>query len=201
MSIERIFEEHAAVMSAAARSLPGVLEDIVGATHACLRNGNKIMACGNGGSAADAQHLVAELVGRFRDERQALAAVTLMADIATITAVGNDYGYARVFARQAEAIARRGDVLFAISTSGNSANVIAAAEVARERGVVVIAMTGARGGRLSEHADLILRAPSTVTARIQEVHALGIHIICESLDERLGVTSASAGIASVGTAV
>jgi len=149
------------------------------------------MACGNGGSAADAQHLVAELVGRFRDERRALAAVTLMADAATLTALANDYGYEQVFARQIEALAAPGDVLFAISTSGNSANVVRAAAAARARGCAVVGFTGASGGKLAEHADFLVRAPSAVVARIQEVHALCIHAIADALDARILSAGAS----------
>ena len=182
MSIEEIFSEHFEVAERAARELPPVLGEIVTAAHDCVRGGNTVLACGNGGSAADAQHLVAELVGRFRDERRALAAIALSADTAILTAVGNDYGYERIFARQVEALARPGDLLFAISTSGNSPNVVLAARTARERGCKVAALSGARGGELAAHADFLVRAPSTVVARIQEMHTLCIHVICESLD-------------------
>ena len=182
MSIDEVFREHCSVAERAARELPPVILQIVTAAHDCVRAGNTVLACGNGGSAADAQHLVAELVGRFRDERRALAAIALTADTAILTAVGNDYGYERVFARQVEALARPGDLLFAISTSGNSPNVVLAARTARERGCKVAALSGARGGELAAHADFLVRAPSTVVARIQEMHTLCIHIICESLD-------------------
>jgi len=187
MTIAEIFADHAAVAAHAARELPPVLERIVATLHACLRGGGKILACGNGGSAADAQHLVAELVGRFREERQALPAIALSANTATLTALGNDYGFERVFARQVEALACRGDVLIAISTSGNSANVLQAAQAARSRGCGVVALTGAQGGQLAGHSDLILKAPSNTVARIQEVHSLCIHVICESLDGLLRV--------------
>jgi D-sedoheptulose 7-phosphate isomerase len=182
MGIEQVFAEHARVAERAARELPPVLERIVTATHGCLRAGGKILACGNGGSAADAQHLVAELVGRFREERRALPGIALTADAATLTALGNDYGYERVFARQVEALARPGDLLFAISTSGNSANVVLAARTARQLKCTVVALTGAHGGQLAAHADLLLPAPSTVVARIQEIHTLCIHVIFEALD-------------------
>jgi len=162
-----------------------VLEQAVAAVHNCIHGGHKVLACGNGGSAADAQHLVAELVGRFRDERRALAGIALTADAATLTALANDYGYQRVFARQIEALAREGDLLVAISTSGNSPNVVQAAQTARGLGCTVIAFTGARGGNLAAHADLLIRAPSNVTARIQEMHTLCIHAIADSLDARL----------------
>jgi D-sedoheptulose 7-phosphate isomerase len=182
MSIHTVFAAHCAVASQAAEELPPVLERIVMAAEQCLRDGHKILACGNGGSAADAQHLVAELVGRFRDERRALAAIALTADTAILTAVGNDYGFERVFARQVEALARKGDLLFAISTSGNSPNVVQAAQTARGLGCTVIGFTGERGGNLATHADLLVRAPSAVVARIQEVHTLCIHAIADSLD-------------------
>ena len=171
---ERLVAEQAGQVEEAARLLAGTLE-----------GGGKILLFGNGGSAADAQHLVAELVGRFAEERRALAAVALTADPATLTALGNDYGYERVFARQIEALARAGDVLFAISTSGNSANVVRAAETARAQGCSVVALTGAGGGQLARHADVIVRAPATVVARIQEVHALCIHAVVATLDERI----------------
>jgi D-sedoheptulose 7-phosphate isomerase len=185
MRIAQVFADHSAVIERAAAELPPLIEQIVGLIDRCLREGRKVIACGNGGSAADAQHLVAELVGRFCDERRALAAITLMADAATLTALANDYGYDRVFARQIEALAAPGDVLIAISTSGNSANVVRAAEAARAAGCVVVGFTGASGGRLAEYADPILRAPSSVVARIQEVHALCIHAICHALDARI----------------
>jgi phosphoheptose isomerase len=183
--IADVFAEHARVAERAAQELPPVLERIVAETYGCLRAGGKVLACGNGGSAADAQHLVAELVGRFREERRALAGIALAGDAATLTALGNDYGYERVFARQVEALARPGDVLFAISTSGNSANVVLAARTARERKCLVIALTGAHGGELAAHADLVLRAPSTVVARIQEMHTLCIHVVFEALDDMI----------------
>jgi D-sedoheptulose 7-phosphate isomerase len=182
MEIDAIFTEHAAVAARAARELPPVLERIVMALDECLRQDHKVLVCGNGGSAAQAQHLAAELVGRFLEERRALPAIALTADTATLTALGNDYGYERVFARQLEALARPGDLLFAISTSGNSPNVVLAARTARALGCTVVALTGARGGELGPLADLLLPAPSTVVARIQEVHALCVHILIASLD-------------------
>jgi D-sedoheptulose 7-phosphate isomerase len=185
MNIPEIFADHAAVAAQAALDLPPLLERIVAVLHECLQSGGKVLACGNGGSATDAQHLVAELVGRFREERRALAAIALSADTATMTAVGNDYGFERVFARQVEALARRGDVLIAISTSGNSPNVLQASQSARARGCTVIGLTGTSGGQLAAHSDLLLKAPSSTVARIQEVHSLCIHAICEALDGRI----------------
>jgi len=187
MSIHNIFADHAKVTARAARELPEILERVVKAVDECLHSGHKIFACGNGGSAADAQHLVAELIGRFLHERRALPAIALTADAATLTAIGNDYGYERVFARQLEGLAQKGDLLFAISTSGNSHNVLQAAQTARGLGCVVVGMTGERDSKLSAIADpdLLIRAPSIVTARIQEVHTLCIHAIAGSLDALL----------------
>jgi D-sedoheptulose 7-phosphate isomerase len=185
MTIAKVFEDHATVIARAAHELPPILARVVTALDDCLAGGHKVLACGNGGSAADSQHLVAELVGRFVVERRALPAVALTADTAILTAVGNDYGFERVFARQVEALAQKGDLLFAISTSGNSPNVVQAAQTARGLGCVVIALTGEGGGKLAAHADLIIRAPSTVTARIQEVHTLCIHAIADSFDSLL----------------
>jgi len=185
MSIQQVFAEHSRVAAQAAEQLPAVLERALRAFDACLAGGHKILACGNGGSAADAQHLVAELVGRFRNERRALPAIALSADTAILTALANDYGYERVFARQVEALARRGDLLVALSTSGNSRNVIEAAQSARALGCTVVALTGASGGQLAAHADVLVSAPSAVVARIQEMHTLCIHAIAEGLDALL----------------
>lgn len=191
MVIEAAFAEHLRVMQDAATRLPPVLAQVTDELHACFARGNKLLACGNGGSAADVEHLVAELVGRFRDERRALPAVALAGGMGTITAVANDYGYANVFARQVEALGVKGDLLFAISTSGNSSNVLAAVEASRQRGVRVVGFTGASGGQLAAAVDLLVAAPSVVTARIQEVHGFCIHAICEGLDRRI-----AAGVAA-----
>lgn len=185
MTIQHIFEEHAAVMQKAAETLQPDLTRIIELLQRCLANRHKVLACGNGGSAASAQHLVAELVCRFRVDRHALAGVALTADTMTLTAIGNDYGYERIFVRQVEALAAPGDVLVAISTSGHSPNVIAAAKTMREIGGSVIALTGEGGGELADHADLVLRAPSRVVARIQEVHDVCIHAIAEALEENV----------------
>jgi D-sedoheptulose 7-phosphate isomerase len=191
MTIHEEFADHSAVAARAALELPALLERVVGTMHECLRTGGKVLACGNGGSATDAQHLVAELVGRFREERRALAAIALTADTAILTAVGNDYGYERVFARQVEALGRAGDVLLAFSTSGNSPNVVQAAQTARRLGCVVVAFTGARGGELASHADVLVKAPSNTVARVQEVHTLCSHAICDALDALIGTQETS----------
>jgi len=150
-----------------------------------LRDGGKIMACGNGGSAADAQHFAAELINRFEKERAPLAAVALSTDTSTLTSIANDYAYDQVFAKQVAALGRAGDVLLAISTSGNSANVIAAMTVARGRGVRIVALTGKDGGKMAALLaadDIHLCVPAQRTARIQEVHLLTIHCLCDGID-------------------
>jgi D-sedoheptulose 7-phosphate isomerase len=179
----RIFSEHDMVLRDAAATLPPVLEQVAAVLNECIASGKKILACGNGGSAATAQHFVAELVGRFRHERRALPAIALSADTMILTALANDYGYERVFARQVEALGQPGDVLMAFSTSGNSANVIEAARAAREIGCSVIALTGNHGGTLATHANAILRAPSADVARIQEVHDICIHALAEAVED------------------
>lgn len=186
MTISAAFDEHARVMQKAAAQLPPILERVASELHACFERGNKLLVCGNGGSASDSEHLVAELVGRYRDERKALPALALSAGgTATLTAVANDYGYQTVFSRQVDALAQPGDLLFAISTSGNSPNVLAAVASAHARKCRVVAFTGEAGGQLGAVADILIAAPSKVTARIQEVHGLCIHVICEFLDGRL----------------
>ena len=148
-----------------------------------LKSGNKVLFCGNGGSAADAQHLAAELIGRFQKERRSLASVALTTDTSILTAVANDYGYDEVFARQVEGLGRSGDVLIGISTSGNSANVVKAALKARDTGMHTIAFTGEGGGKLKDICDITFAVPSIVTARIQEMHIMVGHIICELVEE------------------
>ena len=148
-----------------------------------LKAGNKVLFCGNGGSAADAQHLAAELIGRFQKERRSLASIALTTDTSILTAVANDYGYDEVFARQVEGLGRSGDVLIGISTSGNSANVVKAALKARDTGMHTIAFTGEGGGKLKDICDITFAVPSKVTARIQEMHIMVGHIICELVEE------------------
>lgn len=153
---------------------------------ASLRGGGKLLVCGNGGSAADAQHFSAELLGRYERERDGLPAIALHADTSTVTAVANDYGYEQVFARQVRALGRPGDVLLAISTSGNSPGILRALEAAKQAGLGVVALTGRDGGALApllRPADIEIRVPAQVTARIQEVHILVLHCLCELIDE------------------
>ena len=148
-----------------------------------FRSGNKVLFCGNGGSAADSQHWAAEIVGRFQKERKGMPAIALTVDTSILTAIANDYGYDRVFARQVEALGNAGDVLVAVSTSGNSANVLAAIEEAKAKGIKTIGMTAAGGGKMAEVCDVCLVIPDKVTARAQEVHGLIGHILCEIVEE------------------
>ncbi len=151
----------------------------------CLTDGGKILACGNGGSAADCQHFAAELVGRFERERPGLAAIALTTDTSILTAIGNDYSYDEVFSKQIAAIGQPKDILFALSTSGNSRNILLAVEAAKNREMKVIALTGKGGGKLAtllSDNDLHICAPSERTARIQEIHLLTIHCICDGID-------------------
>jgi phosphoheptose isomerase len=147
-----------------------------------LAAGGQVLAFGNGGSAADAQHFVAELVGRFQRDRRGFAAIALTSDTSVLTSVANDYGFERVFARQIEALGREGDVAVAISTSGESPNVAAGVDAARARGMRVIALTGRTGGGVGTHADVHLNVPHSSAARVQEVHRTLIHAICEIVE-------------------
>ena len=150
---------------------------------ATLKAGGKILLCGNGGSAADAQHIAAELTGRYKTERGALAGIALTTDTSALTAIGNDYGYEFVFSRQLEALGREGDMLIAISTSGNSGNVLKALELARKIGIKTIGLSGRTGGAMNELCELNLVVPSNDTPRIQEMHIMIGHIICQAIDD------------------
>ena len=150
---------------------------------ATLKAGGKILLCGNGGSAADAQHIAAELTGRYKTERGALAGIALTTDTSALTAIGNDYGYEFVFSRQLEALGREGDLLIAISTSGNSGNVIKALELAQKIGIKTIGLSGRTGGAMNELCELNLVVPSNDTPRIQEMHIMIGHIICQAIDD------------------
>ena len=167
---------------------PGLSDNIVGAVELCvesLRAGGKVMFAGNGGSAADAQHWAGELVSRFYYDRPGLAAIALTTDSSILTAIGNDYGYDYTFARQVEALGRTGDVLVAISTSGNSPNIIRAADAARARGVAVVGFTGEGGGKLAPLSDICFRVPSTETPRIQEGHEFIGHLLCALVEAEM----------------
>jgi D-sedoheptulose 7-phosphate isomerase len=148
-----------------------------------LENGRKVFFMGNGGSAADAQHLTAELVGRFTRERQGLPAIALTTDTSILTAIANDYGYDQIFSRQIEALAQDGDVVVGISTSGNSPNILKAMEAASNKGCILVGFAGNKGGKLYENTDLCITVPSLVTARIQEMHILIGHVLCDIVEE------------------
>ena len=167
------------------KALSGAVVAAADLCTAALKAGGKVMFCGNGGSAADAQHLAAELSGRFERNRAGLAGLALTTDTSALTAIANDYGYDRVFARQVEALGRPGDVLYAISTSGNSPNVLAAVEAARARGIRVIAVTGASGGQMRAACDVLLNVPAVAAARVQEMHIAVGHMICGIVEEAL----------------
>lgn len=186
--ITRQFEDSAQLKLAAAQQLAGPIARAVEAMVMALASDRKILACGNGGSAGDAQHFAAELIGRFERERPELAALALTTDSSILTAVANDYSFDEVFAKQVRGLGQAGDVLVAISTSGNSGNVIAAIRAAHERGMAVVALTGKGGGRIGAmlgEGDVHLCVPHDRTARIQEVHLLIIHCLCDGIDESL----------------
>lgn len=182
-SVQRSFEEHLRVGEALLETLVPTVEEVAARLTACVLEGGKVLACGNGGSAADAQHFVAELVGRFERERRALPAITLSVDPSVMTALSNDYGYEEVFARQVAALARPGDVLLGISTSGNSNNVCRAFAMARGMDVTTVALGAGDGGRMRALADLAILVPSSHTPRIQEAHITIIHAICASIEQ------------------
>jgi D-sedoheptulose 7-phosphate isomerase len=182
------FADSAGLKQAAAKVLAAPVARAGRRLAEALRAGGKVLACGNGGSAADAQHFAAELVNRFEIERPPLAAVALTTDTSTLTSIANDYAYAQVFSKQLRALGRRGDVLLAISTSGNSANVLEAIGAAHELGLRVVALTGMGGGKIGaalEADDVLLAVPHKSTARIQEVHLLMLHCLCDAIDLQL----------------
>ena len=164
------------------KRLEGLLE-VAKVASSTIKAGHKIMLCGNGGSAADSQHIAAELIGRFEKERRSMAAIALTTDTSALTAIGNDYGYDQVFARQVEGLGQSGDLLIGISTSGNSKNVVKAMEVAQSKGIRTVALVGDKPeGAMQAIADYVLAAPSTNTARIQECHILIMHTICQLVE-------------------
>ena len=186
--IQQQFFDSADLKYAAAELLARPIADAVQALVGCITSGGKVLACGNGGSASDAQHFAAEFVGRFERERPGLAAIALNTDTSILTAVANDYSFDAVFAKQVQALGAPGDVLLAITTSGNSANVLAAVEAAQAREMTVVALTGRNGGRLRERlteTDVHICVPHERTARIQEVHILVVHCLCDAVDTQL----------------
>lgn len=186
--IQAIFDNSISTKQASRDQLAAPLAAAVTMMCKALQQGNRILSCGNGGSAADAQHFAAELVCRFERERPGLAAIALTVDTSALTAIANDYSFNEVFARQVNALGTAGDVLLAISTSGNSANVIRAIEQAHQQGLLVVAFTGRDGGKIAsilQQDDIEIRVPSSSTARIQEVHLLSIHCLCDQIDATL----------------
>ena len=186
--IQQHFFDSADLKYAAAEILAKPIADAVGTLLGCITAGGKVLTCGNGGSAADAQHFAAEFVGRFERERPGLAAISLTTDTSILTAVANDYDFNQVFSKQVQAIGAPGDVLLAITTSGNSANVLAAVAAAHSKEMSVIALTGRNGGKMRElltETDVHICVPHERTARIQEVHLLVIHCLCDAVDLQL----------------
>ena len=184
--IEENFVESIKVKQEALIYLTDKLNQTINLVYNTFENGNKVLICGNGGSAADSQHFAAEFVGRFEKERISLPAIALTTDTSALTAIGNDYGYDSVFSKQVEALGNKGDVLFAISTSGNSKSIVNAVLKAKEKNLMVITMTGRDGGevdKLLDKNDIALNVNYNRTARIQEVHALMVHIICAGVDK------------------
>ena len=183
--LENYFEESANVKLAFIKSEKGNLERVITLITNQLRNGNKVLTCGNGGSAADAQHFAAELVVRYKLERPSIPAIALTTDTSIITASGNDYGFDHIFERQVGGLGREGDVLIAISTSGNSKNVELAVRKAKEIGLKTVGLLGKGGGKIKDIVDIPLIVPSDDTPRIQECHETIIHTICEEVERRL----------------
>ncbi len=183
--IQRQFQDSAQLKLQAITLLAEPIAQAVACVATALSNGGRVLACGNGGSAADAQHLAAELVGRFERDRPELAAIALTTDSSILTALANDYGFEQVFARQVRALGQPGDVLIAITTSGDSPNVVEAVRAAQARDMLVVALTGKGGGQMSallRDVDVHLCVPHARTARIQEVHLLMVHCICDGVD-------------------
>ena len=179
---------HTRIMEQTVAQCAPAVNEITDCLVACFRKGNKVMVCGNGGSAADSQHMVAEFVNRFRMDRAALPAIALTVDTSILTAIGNDSSYEFTFSRQVEALGRPGDILAAISTSGGSPNILKALEVARERGVKTVGFTGEKGRQsMAPKCDLCLVVPSADTPRVQEVHEFVWHVICGMVEQALFV--------------
>jgi D-sedoheptulose 7-phosphate isomerase len=186
--IQQQFFDSADLKYQSAEVLTRPIADAVNTLVGCITAGGKVLACGNGGSASDAQHFAAEFVGRFERERPGLAAIALTTDSSILTAIGNDYDFSQVYAKQVQALGQPGDVLIAITTSGSSANVLAAVDAARAKDMTVIALTGRGGGKMRDkllETDVHICVPHERTARIQEVHILAIHCLCDAVDLQL----------------
>lgn len=188
--MKNIIAQHLDAHQRTVEGLRACASDIIAAAETCIKalaEGNTIFLCGNGGSAADAQHIAAELVGRFVNDRRSLPGLALTTDTSALTAIANDYGYDHVFSRQVDGLAKRGDVLIGISTSGNSPNIFKACEAARAKGCAVIALSGRSGGLLKESADVSIVVADEETARIQECHILVGHILCDLIETALAL--------------
>ena len=183
--IKKQLQDHRALIDLLEREMAPLIAEMSSMISAALTNGNKLLVMGNGGSAADSQHFVAEIVGRFKMERKALPAVALSTDTSILTAIGNDYGFESIFSRQVEALAAHGDIVVGLSTSGNSPNVLKALNAARQRGCRTIGLLGKDGGSIKAVCDLALVMPSTDTPRIQEGHITVIHIVCDLVEKAL----------------
>jgi len=183
--IKRQLQDHRALIELLEQDLAPAIAEMGSMISAALTKGNKLLVLGNGGSAADSQHFVAEIVGRFKMERKALPAVALSTDTSILTAIGNDYGFESIFSRQVEALAVPGDIVVGLSTSGNSPNVLKALNAAREQGCRTIGLLGKNGGSIRPACDLALVVPSTDTPRIQEGHITIIHIVCDLVEKKL----------------
>ena len=186
--IQQQFFDSADLKYAAAEILSRPIADAVSAVVGCITAGGKVLACGNGGSASDAQHFAAEFIGRFERERPGLAAIALTTDSSILTAIGNDYSFNDIFSKQVQALGQPGDVLIGITTSGNSANVLAAVAAAHAKEMTVIAFTGRGGGKMTDElteTDVHICVPHERTARIQEVHILALHCLCDAVDLQL----------------
>ncbi len=180
------FTEHEDVMALTRQQLALPFEKLLEAATNCIESGGKIFFFGNGGSASDAQHLATELSARYKKDRKAIAAISLATDTSALTAIGNDYGFERVFSRQIEALGRKGDMAIGITTSGNSGNVLKALELCRTMGITTVGFTGQSGGKAASLCDILLNVPSTTTARIQEMHITLGQMLCGALEINLG---------------
>ncbi len=186
--IETLFNESISVKQASIAELTAPIVNAANIIATSLKNNGKVLTCGNGGSAADAQHFSSELLNRFERERQGLAAVALTTDSSTLTSIANDYTYEQIFSKQVSALGKNNDVLLAITTSGNSANILAAIKAAHHNGMSVVALSGKNGGSIPaslKNQDIEIRVPSQSTARIQEVHLLVMHCLCDLIDHKI----------------
>lgn len=184
--INQIFDDHARLLEATRRELAGVIEQAAQPMIECVQEGRTIFWCGNGGSAADAQHFAAELVGRYERERPAMGSIALTSDSSVLTSLSNDYGFSEVFRRQVEGLVKAGDVLVGISTSGESANVLQAIEQANRQGAITIGLLGRQGGKIRQACRIAIVVPGDNTARIQEMHAIIGHLLCDLVERQCG---------------